>query len=120
MYTIHFSKVKKVELPGRVVYPMVGMDGIKSNQMSFGIAELPPQSKMVPHKHVSEEEIIYIYEGFGNVYIGNDLVEKIEPGTVIVAPRGVEHIIENESKNVMKWCWVFNPPIRIGSHTTEK
>lgn len=119
MHVLHFSEAKRVQLPGRTVYTMVGTDGVKSIQMSFGVGELPAKSKMAPHKHINEEEIIYIYEGFGNVYIGNDIVERIEPGTVIVAPRGVDHIIENESKNVMKWCWVFNPPVKIGSHTIE-
>ncbi len=120
MYTLHTSIAKKVVLPGRTVYPMVGYDGIKSNQMAFGIAELPSQSKMDPHKHINEEEIIYIYEGFGKVYIGENIVEPLEPGTVIVAPRGVNHTIQNESKNLMKWVWVFNPPVKIGSHTNKQ
>ena len=117
MYTLHSSKAKKVKLPGRTVYPMVGYDGIKSNKMAFGIAELPPKSKMAPHKHIDEEEIIFIYEGFGKLYVGDDITREVEPGTVIVAPRGVNHNIENESKNIMKWVWVFNPPVTIGSHT---
>ena len=120
MYTLHVSRAKKFDLPGRTVYSMVGHHGIKSNQMAFGIAELPPRSKMDPHKHIDEEEIIYITEGFGKVHIGKDLVELLEPGTVIVAPRGVDHTIENESNNIMKWCWVFNPPVMIGSHAAYK
>lgn len=120
MYTLHISNAKKIELPGRTVYPMVGYDGIKSDQMAFGIAELPPHSKMDPHKHIDEEEIIFIYEGFGKLYIGEDIVELLEPGTVIVAPRGVYHTIENKSRNVMKWAWVFNPPVKIGNHTTSR
>ncbi len=48
MYTLHYSKSKKFDLPGRVVYSMVGNHGIKSDRMSFGIAELPPKTKMEP------------------------------------------------------------------------
>ena len=120
MYTLHTSNAKKIELSGRIVYPMVGYDGIKSDKMAFGIAELPPHSKMDPHKHTDEEEIIFIYEGFGKLYIGEDIAELLEPGTVIVAPRGVYHAIENKSRNVMKWTWVFNPPVKIGNHTTSR
>ena len=116
MYTLHVSEVRKVSLPKRDVYPMVGTEGIKSSQMSFGIAELPPKSKMDPHKHIDEEEIIFITEGFGKVYFLDGSYESIEPGIVIVAPKGVDHFIENESKSPMRWCWVFNPPIKIGSH----
>lgn len=120
MNTIHISKADRFELPGRVVYSMVGFNGIKSNRMSFGVAELPPKSKMEPHKHVIEEEIIYIIEGFGKLYVGKDVIEKIEPGTVIVAPKNIKHTIENESSNIMRWCWVFNPPVKIGSHATSE
>jgi len=119
MNTLHYSKSKKINLPGRTVYSMVGYHGIKSEKMAFGIAELPPQSKMDPHKHLDEEEIIFIYEGFGKLHVRDDMTEDLEPGTVIVAPRGVDHTIENLSQNVMRWAWVFNPPVKIGNHTSE-
>lgn len=114
---LHISKAKKVDLPGREAYPMVGPDGIKSNRMTFGVAVIPPKVKLEPHKHIKEEEIIYIMEGFGKLYIGSDVIEAIEPGTVMVAPKNVYHTIKNESNNVMKWCFCFNPPVKIGSHT---
>jgi mannose-6-phosphate isomerase-like protein (cupin superfamily) len=120
MYTLHYSKSKKFDLPGRTVYSMVGHHGIKSDQMAFGIAELPAQSKMDPHKHIDEEEIIFIYEGFGKLHVGDDITEDLEPGTVIVAPRGVDHTIENMSQDVMRWAWVFNPPVKIGSHAQPR
>ena len=55
-------------------------------------------------------------EGFGKLYIGNDIIESLEPGIVIVAPLNVEHYIENESRNEMVWCFCFNPPVKIGKH----
>ena len=61
MYTLHYTEVKKIEMPGRVIYPMVGPDGIKSTQMSFGIALLPPKSRMEPHKHINEEDKMASY-----------------------------------------------------------
>ena len=120
MYTLHISKAKKVNLPGRIIYPMVGHDGIKSERMTFGIADLPPKTKMDPHMHSEEEEIIYIIEGFGKLYIGKDIVEDIEAGTVIVAPKNIDHYMENESNSEMRWCFCFNPPVKIGSHTGSK
>ena len=100
-------------LPGRTSYRMVGFDGIKSDRMTFGVVHLPPLTKMDPHKHVDEEEIIYIIEGFGKVHFEDGSFEPIESGTVIVAPRGVNHAMENLSKNTMKWCFCFNPPVKI-------
>ena len=66
------------------------------------------------------KEILYIYEGFGKLYVGDDIVEDLEPGTAIVAPKGIAHSIENQSNNVMKWVWVFNPPVKTGSHTASE
>ena len=120
MYTIHYLESKRFDLPGRTVYSMVGHHGIKSDQMAFGIAELPAKSKMDPHKHIDEEEIIFIYKGFGKLHVGDDITENLEPGTVIVAPRGVDHTIENLSQDVMRWAWVFNPPVKIGSHAQPR
>ena len=99
MYTMHVSEARKVSLPKRDVYPMVGTEGIKSSQMSFGVAELPPKSKMDLHKHIDEEEIIFIIEGFGKVHFEDGSHEAIEPGIVIVAPKGIDHFMENESRN---------------------
>ncbi|MFZ7134499.1 MAG: cupin domain-containing protein [Eubacteriales bacterium] len=120
MYVFHLSKAKKISLIGRDVYPMVGFDGIKSDRMTFGIAKLFPKQKMPPHKHIKEEEIIYIIKGFGKLYIGNDIIESLEPGVVIVAPLNVEHYIVNESRNEMVWCFCFNPPVKIGQHAVSE
>lgn len=59
MYTFHISKAKKISLPGRDVYPMVGPDGIRSERMTFGVARLSPKQKMPPHKHVNERNNIH-------------------------------------------------------------
>ena len=67
-----------------------------------------------------KEEIIFIYEGFGKLYVGDEITEELEPGTVIVAPMGVDHTIENNCNNTMRWAWVFNPPVKIGSHSAPK
>lgn len=116
MYTLHESEAKIISLPKRNIIPLVGTEGIISDKMSFGVAFLPPKSKMDPHKHINEEEIIYIIEGFGKVHFEDGVFEVIEPGTVIVAPKGMDHMLENESKSIMKWCFVFNPVVKIGKH----
>jgi quercetin dioxygenase-like cupin family protein len=116
MYTLHISQAQKAELQGRTSYRMVGYDGIKSDRMTFGVCCLPPLSKTNPHKHLDEEEIIYITEGFGRVHFEDGGIESIEPGTVIVAPKGVNHTIENISRNTMKWCFCFNPPVKSKSY----
>lgn len=115
MYSLHISKAKKFNLKHRKIYSMVGTGGIKSERMSFSIVDIPPKTKLEPHKHIDNEEIIYIIEGFGKVYIdsGINTVEDIEVGTVIVVPKNADHFIENESKNVMRWCGCLSPPINL-------
>jgi quercetin dioxygenase-like cupin family protein len=113
-YTLHVSSAEEIKLKGRNVYPMVGRNGLKSEKMTFGIARLEPKETMSPHKHASEEEIIYITKGFGKLFIAGGDTEALEPGTAIVAPLNVEHYIQNESQDIMEWCFCFHPPVDIG------
>ena len=119
-YTLHVSKAKEVKMKGRSAYPMVGPDGLESEKMTFGIARLLPKETMPAHKHTTEEEIIYIIKGFGKLHMADGSVEYLEPGTVIVAPLNVDHFIENESQDLMEWCFCFNPPVKIGAHEAKK
>ena len=115
MNTVQEKKVEWLELPGRRCRVMVGGSCLKANNLTFGVAEVPPKSKMSPHQHEREEEIIYILRGWGEVFI-DGVAEKLEEGTVICLRVGSEHYIENKSEEAMKFVFVFSPPVKIGSY----
>ena len=107
-YSLHKSQAQIMEMPGRTIYLMVGSDKLKSDRMSFGVTEVPPETDMPPHTHESEEEIVFIVEGYGEAIVGGS-VEMLEPNTVVVFPVGVEHLTRNTGKNPMKFTFCFNP-----------
>ena len=116
MNTVNIKDVKKVSLPKRDVKVLVGKGSpIDSINMTFGVATVPPKTSMDPHAHNKEEEIIYILNGYGFVYI-DGIKESIEEGTVIILPVGSSHYISNNSSDDMNFTFCFHPPVIIGSY----
>ena len=115
MHTINERNVEQLELPGRSCRVIVGGSHLKSDHMTFGVTEVPANSRMSPHTHKSEEEIIFIVQGEGEVVIDGE-TEPLEAGTAIVLPVGSEHYIENKSDKTMRFSFVFSPPVKIGSY----
>jgi mannose-6-phosphate isomerase-like protein (cupin superfamily) len=107
MYTLHKSQGDRFDLPQRTVTVMVGPDKLKSENMTFGITEVAPETDMIPHTHDDGEEIIFILEGTGETTIGES-TEKLEPDTVVVFPLYVEHQVRNTGKTPMKFAFCFN------------
>jgi len=107
MYSIHLSDAQILDLVGRKVQVMVGLDRLESDKLTVGVTEVPPQSEMMPHTHDDREEIIFILEGSGNVIIDGTTIA-FEPMTAIVFPQGKEHQVINMSKNALKFVFIFN------------
>ncbi len=119
MHTVNIEKIKKIPLPKREVRVMVGSGSpISSNCMTFGVCTVAQDTKMDPHTHLNEEEIIYILSGNGYVEI-DGTKEKLKTGTVIKIPRGKAHTICNESHENMNFTFCFNPPVEIGSYDKD-
>ena len=115
MSTIHENEVQWLELSGRRCRVIVGGPQIKADHITFGVTEVPPRTRMLPHTHHREEEVIYILKGWGEVVV-NGTVEPIREGTAIYLPVGSEHCVENKSEEVMRFTFAFSPPARIGSY----
>lgn len=107
MYSIHVSEAQILDLVGRKVKVMVGLDKLQSDKLTVGVTEVPPLSEMQPHTHDDKEEIIFILEGNGEVVI-DGAREAFEPMTAIVFPQGKEHQVKNKSKSTLKFVFIFN------------
>ena len=114
MNTIAENKVQWMELPGRRCRVIVGGDYLKAANLTFGVAEVPPDSAMTPHKHF-QEEAIYILQGKGEVVVDGQS-EPLEIGTTIMLPANCEHCICNSSKQTMKFTFAFSPAVKVGSY----
>ncbi|MGQ9631618.1 MAG: cupin domain-containing protein [bacterium] len=116
MYTIHESEVEAKSLPGRKHKMIIGPSNFGgAKNMCFGVADFPPEAHAPGHVHPSEEEILYVLSGSGEVYF-DGRPEPVRPGTCIYVPPGVEHSINNTSKEVLKVAYVFSPPVAQGSY----
>lgn len=119
MYTIKEKDVPKINLPGRTCQVMVGSNNLIAENITFGIAKVPPFEKMSPHMHEKEEEVIYIIKGYGYVVV-NKKKEVVEPGSTIFLPKGSEHFIHNQSADTMKFIFAFSPPVKVGAYDQKQ
>ena len=119
MNTINLRDIDKINLPKRDIQVLVGgKSPLQSEYMTFGIAAVGPNTLMDSHVHNKEEEIIFILSGYGYVEIDGEK-EKIEKDTVITLPIGSRHCLSNESDEVMRFSFSFNPPVKIGSYDND-
>ena len=110
MYTLNEENAKKLELPGRTCSVLVGNETLNAENLTFGVTEVPANTKMTAHRH-EQEEVIYIMKGHGQVKV-DDSVEKLKEGTVIYLPSNAEHYIDNRSEDTMKFAFAFSPTLR--------
>lgn len=113
MYSVRKSESKLLDLPGRDVRVFIGTENLDSDHMTVGLTEVAPETEMTPHTHDDMEEIIFIIEGQGEAIVG-DSVEKLEPFTAVKFPIGLSHVVKNQSKEIMRFVFCFNPPNDFG------
>ena len=76
---------------------------------SSGIQVMPPGGMVREHGHKQNHELVYVYEGTGEVDINGE-VSSFGPGTTILFARNCTHWIKNTGDTDMKMFWVFFPP----------
>jgi len=117
MNTVKFEQAELLELPKRDVRCYIGSEKmdtpVKSDRITMGMTEVPPNTDMLPHMHEIEEEIIYVFEGTGTVTIGG-VTETIEPLTAAIFPVGLEHQVRNTGDVPLKFVFMFNPAFNFG------
>jgi len=80
--------------------------GYKS--MSFLASSLPPGDIIPVHKHLNEDEIIFIHKGSGLLTVGtNDY--PISEDLVAIVPKGVWHGIRNTGRHHIQMRFAYSP-----------
>ncbi len=67
-----------------------------------------PTGRAPLHAH-PHEEAVYILAGTGRLWIENDTVGELRPGSVVFFPIGVRHTLENTSREDLKVLGAFSP-----------
>ena len=61
-----------------------------------------------PHYHADHTECIYVLEGQGTFYLGDQVME-LQPGDFVMIPRGVIHSFKNKTSTKSKVLSVQTP-----------
>jgi mannose-6-phosphate isomerase-like protein (cupin superfamily) len=76
--------------------------------LSIGMVSLPPGESGDVHSHQEEQETWYILSGSGRLTVGAEEVD-LGPGTLVVAPPGVEHQIANPGGEPLNALFMYSP-----------
>lgn len=103
------EKGKELQLKGRRVIWLQKPETTGGRYSSVCIVELEPGNRALPaHAHTNGEETIYIIKGNGKVLIGDETAE-IHPGSLVLVPQGVPHMLSNTGSEPLKGVCFYAP-----------
>jgi mannose-6-phosphate isomerase-like protein (cupin superfamily) len=102
-------------LPGRDWLLYVGPESSDARNLTVGWATFPAGSAPPGHVHPTQEEIIYITSGYGQLVTPEGTAE-LEPGTAVYIPIGLHHATVSTGPGPLEMVTSFSPPVRPGSY----
>jgi oxalate decarboxylase/phosphoglucose isomerase-like protein (cupin superfamily) len=80
-----------------------GIDGI-----SFCVEKQTPGRKMRIHKHLNNDELIFIHKGQGTLTLGDETIV-VNTGDVAFVPRGTWHGLDNTGTQTLLMVFQYTP-----------
>jgi mannose-6-phosphate isomerase-like protein (cupin superfamily) len=80
-----------------------GIEGI-----SFCVEDQQPGSKMRVHKHLNNDELIFIQKGEGTLTLDEQLIQ-VKAGDIAFVPRGTWHGLDNTGKEDLQMIFQYSP-----------
>jgi uncharacterized cupin superfamily protein len=114
MKLIDEKDVVEKSINGRYLYWIVDDKvGIKAEFCSSVIMRLEPGRTVKPaHSHPDGEELIYIIEGTGRVYV-DGVIKSVKPGVAVLFEKGSVHMVQNNGETEMKVACFYAPKTRV-------
>ena len=100
--------VAKAEDPKRTLY-VYADEELGANNLSGGSADIPVNSQLPYHVHESEEEMMFIYRGTGELVVEGETFP-LEPETMVFIPKGLKHTFKNTGEEPLSFCFFYAPP----------
>ncbi|HMK27299.1 MAG TPA: cupin domain-containing protein [Chitinophagaceae bacterium] len=94
---------RKVPITIKIAKSKHGIDGI-----SFCVEDQSPGRKMRIHKHLDNDELIFIHKGEGTLTLGEESIE-VKTGDVVFVPRGTWHGLDNTGKENLLMIFQYSP-----------
>jgi mannose-6-phosphate isomerase-like protein (cupin superfamily) len=94
---------RKVPITIKISKAKHGVDGI-----SFCMEEQSPGRKMRIHKHLHNDELIFIHKGEGLLTLDDQSIQ-VKTGDVAFVPRGTWHGLDNTGKESLLMMFQYSP-----------
>jgi len=94
---------RKVPITIKISKTKHGIDGI-----SFLVEDMTPGRKMRVHKHLNNDELIFIHKGEGTLTLDEESIE-VKTGDVVFVPRGIWHGLDNTGKENLLMAFQYSP-----------
>jgi mannose-6-phosphate isomerase-like protein (cupin superfamily) len=94
---------RKVPITVKISKARNGVDAI-----SFCMEEMTPGRKMRIHKHLVNDELIFIHKGQGTMTLDEEHIE-VKTGDVVFVPRGVWHGLDNTGNENLLMAFQYTP-----------
>jgi oxalate decarboxylase/phosphoglucose isomerase-like protein (cupin superfamily) len=78
------------------------------NNISFCVEDMSPGRKMRIHKHLNNDELIFIHKGEGTLTLDEESI-KVKIGDVVFVPRGIWHGLDNTGKENLLMVFQYSP-----------
>lgn len=110
------NSIEALDLPGRALRWVVTNESTNAQHCTMCVIQVQPGQTVKPaHSHPNGEEVIYIVEGSGRVWIEGE-VEPVKAGCAVLFPQGKIHMLQNNGDKVMKVACFFAPPSDLSTY----
>jgi mannose-6-phosphate isomerase-like protein (cupin superfamily) len=99
----HILTRRKVPITIKISKVKNGIDGI-----SFCTEDMTPGRTMRVHKHLNNDELIFIHKGQGALTLDGQLVE-VKTGDVVFVPRDTWHGLDNTGNENLLMVFQYSP-----------
>jgi len=107
---IRLRDVKTQKILGGPIKPIVTPKTVGSKNLRFALGVFNPNEGLVPHIHPESEEVYYVIQGKGTVYIGEERKEiPIDPEIVLYIPPGTIHAVKNTGEEKLVVAFFVAP-----------
>ncbi len=114
MQITHRDTSPRRELPGRTMIDLISPQLLGARNLSVCTVTLQAGQRVRPaHRHPLGEEVIYILQGEGQVFVrheGQDEVQPLTPGTAVLFRPEDIHMLRNTGSAPLEALCVYAPP----------